>query len=62
LACNIDSNGGTTTRNDNGIEESYGSNSIPSGFVSRSLDVCDPISFIFLLCVAKYSLLTSIIG
>jgi hypothetical protein len=46
LACNVDSNGGTTTRNLNGISEYYGSNSIPSGFVSRSLDVCDPVSLI----------------
>ncbi|KAI4754096.1 cutinase [Aureobasidium sp. EXF-3400] len=42
LSCNVDSNGGTTTRNLNGISEYYGSNSITSGFVSRSLDVCDP--------------------
>jgi hypothetical protein len=43
LACNVDSNGGTTTRNDNGISQYYGSNSIPSGFISRSLDVCAPV-------------------
>lgn len=49
LSCNVDSNGGTTTRNVNGISEYYGSNSIPSGFVSRSLDVCDPVSFLFFL-------------
>jgi hypothetical protein len=47
LACNVDSNGGTTTRDLNGISEYYGSNSIPSGFVSRSLDVCDPVRVIF---------------
>lgn len=45
LSCNVDSNGGTTTRNVNGIEEYYGANSIPAGFVSRSLDVCAPVSF-----------------
>jgi hypothetical protein len=46
LACNVDSNGGITTRNDNGISEYYGSNSIPSGFVSRSLDVCNPVRYL----------------
>lgn len=45
LSCNVDSNGGITTRNVNGIEEYYGANSIPSGFVARSLDVCAPVSF-----------------
>jgi len=55
LACNVDSNGGTTTRNDNGISQYAGSNSIPSGFVSRSLDVCDPVlsSQIFHIVVGK---------
>lgn len=52
LSCNVDSNGGITTRNVNGIEEYYGSNSIPSGFVSRSLDVCDPVSFFLFLTLA----------
>jgi hypothetical protein len=45
LACNVDSNGGTTTRNLNGISQYYGANSIPSGFISKSLDVCAPVSF-----------------
>jgi hypothetical protein len=45
LACNVDSNGGTTTRNLNGISQYYGANAIPSGFISKSLDVCAPVSF-----------------
>ncbi|KAI4729862.1 cutinase [Aureobasidium sp. EXF-10728] len=40
LTCNVDSNGGTTTRNVNGISYNAYSNSIPSGWVSRTLDVC----------------------
>ncbi|CAD0085109.1 unnamed protein product [Aureobasidium mustum] len=40
LTCNVDSNGGTTTRNVNGLEYSYYSNYIPSTWVSRTLDVC----------------------
>ncbi|KAI5198646.1 cutinase [Aureobasidium subglaciale] len=40
LTCNVDSNGGTTTRNVNGISYNVYSNSIPSGWVSRTLDVC----------------------
>lgn len=50
LACNVDSNGGITTRNDNGISEYYGANSIPSGFVPRSLDVCAPVNFCSVWC------------
>jgi len=39
LACNVDSTGGTTTKNVNGLE-AYGSNGIPSNWVSKTLDVC----------------------
>jgi hypothetical protein len=40
LTCNVDANGGTTTLNVNGISQYYGANSIPSGWISRTLDVC----------------------
>ncbi|THZ15922.1 cutinase [Aureobasidium pullulans] len=40
LTCNIDSTGGTTTLNVNGISQYPGSNSIPSGWISRTQDVC----------------------
>ncbi|EMC96088.1 carbohydrate esterase family 5 protein [Baudoinia panamericana UAMH 10762] len=39
LACNVDANGGTTTLNVNGLS-AYGSNGIPSNWVSKTLDVC----------------------
>lgn len=39
LTCNVDSNGGTTTRNVNGLSVQY-QGSIPSGWVSKTLDVC----------------------
>nr|BAT32793.1 cutinase-like enzyme [Saitozyma flava] len=39
LTCNVDSNGGTTTRNVNGLSVAY-QGSIPSGWVSKTLDVC----------------------
>lgn len=38
LACNVDNNGGTTTRNVNGLS-SFGQN-IPSNWVAKTLDVC----------------------
>lgn len=43
LTCNVDANGGTTTRNVNGIE-AFGNNGIPSNWVSKSLDVCIAVS------------------
>jgi hypothetical protein len=42
LACNVDVNGGTTTRNVNGL--SYTLGSIPSNWVSKTLDVCNYVS------------------
>ncbi|KAH7094536.1 cutinase [Paraphoma chrysanthemicola] len=39
LACNVDNNGGTTTRNVNGLSAGFGGG-IPSDWVSKSLDVC----------------------
>jgi hypothetical protein len=39
LACNVDNNGGTTTKNVNGISAALGGG-IPSNWVSKSLDVC----------------------
>lgn len=42
LACNVDTNGGTTTRNVNGIS-SFGGG-IPAAWVSKTLDVCNFVS------------------
>ncbi|EWG55546.1 hypothetical protein FVEG_13534 [Fusarium verticillioides 7600] len=39
LACNVDNNGGTTTRNVNGLEVLAGG-SVPQNWISRTLDVC----------------------
>ncbi|KAF3043924.1 hypothetical protein E8E11_005153 [Didymella keratinophila] len=39
LTCNVDNNGGTTTRNVNGLSAALGSG-IPSNWVSKTLDVC----------------------
>ena len=43
LACNVDQNGGTTTKNVNGLS-AYGSSGIPSNWVSKTLDVCNYVS------------------
>lgn len=42
LACNVDSNGGTTTKNVNGLTVLVGS--IPANWVSKTLDVCAYVS------------------
>ncbi|KAK5735384.1 hypothetical protein LTR17_008236 [Elasticomyces elasticus] len=39
LACNVDQNGGTTTKNVNGLSAALGG--IPSNWVSKTLDVCN---------------------
>ncbi|KAI7344613.1 hypothetical protein KC336_g22940, partial [Hortaea werneckii] len=39
LACNVDNNGGTTTRNVNGLS-AFGSRGIPSNWISKTKDVC----------------------
>ena len=39
LTCNVDNNGGTTTRNVNGLSAALGGG-IPSNWVSKTLDVC----------------------
>ncbi|KAI7226383.1 carbohydrate esterase family 5 protein [Hortaea werneckii] len=39
LACNVDNNGGTTTRNVNGLS-AFGSRGIPSNWISKTRDVC----------------------
>ncbi|KAI1336782.1 A cutinase-like protein from cryptococcus Sp [Xylariaceae sp. FL0016] len=39
LACNVDNNGGTTTKSARGMEAS-GSGGIPDNWVSKTLDVC----------------------
>jgi pimeloyl-ACP methyl ester carboxylesterase len=42
LACNVDTNGGTTTKYVNGLSSYQGS--IPSNWVSKTLDVCNYVS------------------
>ncbi|KAF2855901.1 carbohydrate esterase family 5 protein, partial [Plenodomus tracheiphilus IPT5] len=39
LTCNVDNNGGTTTRNVNGLS-AFGEGGIPSNWVSKTLEVC----------------------
>ncbi|KAI5370240.1 Putative cutinase/acetylxylan esterase, alpha/Beta hydrolase [Septoria linicola] len=39
LACNVDSQGGTTTKNVNGLS-AFGSAGVPSNWVSKTLDIC----------------------
>ncbi|KAK3680313.1 hypothetical protein LTR37_021338, partial [Vermiconidia calcicola] len=39
LACNVDNNGGTTTRNVNGLSGRF-SPGIPSNWVSKTRDIC----------------------
>lgn len=43
LACNVDSKGGDTTKNVNGLESNLAG--IPSNWVSKTLDVCAYVSF-----------------
>ena len=47
LACNVDSNGGSTTKNVSGLELLFGS--IPANWVSKTLDVCAYVSHFALL-------------
>lgn len=42
LACNVDTHGGTSTKNVNGLEERLGH--IPDNWVSKTMDVCDYVS------------------
>jgi hypothetical protein len=42
LACNVDTNGGTTTRNVNGLSVYAGA--IPADWISKTLDVCNYVS------------------
>jgi hypothetical protein len=43
LTCNVDTNGGTTTRNVNGLSARYATG-IPSTWIPKSLDVCNFVS------------------
>lgn len=43
LTCNVDNNGGTTTRNVNGMSGRFGQG-IPSNWVSKTIDVCILVS------------------
>lgn len=54
LACNVDTMGGTTTRNVNGLS-AFGSNGIPSNWVSKSLDVCKYVSRLPLLSPLSFA-------
>jgi hypothetical protein len=42
LACNVDTNGGTTTKNVNGLSVTLGR--IPEDWISKTLDVCNFVS------------------
>jgi hypothetical protein len=42
LACNVDTNGGTTTKSVNGLSSALGH--IPENWVSKTLDVCNFVS------------------
>ena len=44
LACNVDTNGGTTTKNVNGLSATQGG--IPAAWVSKTLDVCNYVSLL----------------
>jgi hypothetical protein len=49
LTCNVDNNGGTTTRNVNGLSAGLGGG-IPSNWVAKTLDVCISVRYdLFLL-------------
>lgn len=52
LTCNVDTMGGTTTRNVNGLS-AFGSNGIPSNWVSKALDVCKYVSSFLLITEAN---------
>jgi hypothetical protein len=45
LACNVDNNGGTATKNVNGLSAMLGG--IPSNWVSKTLDVCIRVSQVY---------------
>lgn len=49
LACNVDNNGGTTTRNVNGLS-AFGAAGIPSNWVAKTLDVCIYVSRLSSFC------------
>ena len=46
LTCNVDNNGGTTTRNVSGMSGRFGGG-IPSNWVSKTLDICIYVSHPF---------------
>lgn len=53
LICNVDTNGETTTKNVNGISATFGK-TIPTNWVSKTLDVCAYVSiFLSLLQLLK---------
>lgn len=53
LACNVDQNGGATTRNTRGISAGFGGG-IPANWVSKTLDVCISVSRRFIKGMAEY--------
>lgn len=61
LACNVDNNGGTTTRNVNGLS-AFGSQGIPSNWVGKSLDVCIYVSLSLFRVIDKTGLLRTETG
>lgn len=54
LTCNVDTNGGTTTRNVNGIS-AFGSAGIPSTWVPKTLDVCNYVRDVIQAAALRYS-------
>lgn len=55
LACNVDNNGGTTTRNVNGLS-AFGAAGIPSNWISKTLDVCIYVSLASIAWIAANSM------
>ena len=52
LACNFDNNGGTTTRNVNGLEVYSGS--VPTTWIAKTDDICIKVcNSVFLAAVAS---------
>lgn len=58
LSCNVDINGGDSTRNVDGVEA--GDPTIPSAYVSKSMDVCNYVSLLHLFFIYVSSLETTL--
>jgi hypothetical protein len=58
LACNVDTNGGKTTANVNGISASFNAG-IPANWVSKTLDVCNFVSLLSFLFLSSLNCVCS---